>query len=124
VDVQQYRDAATALSVRYREILDGLTALASNAQPEDEAWRAQYQAGIDNLKAANADARALSAPPCLAAVQDNLLAAATAYERAVTQAERGLETHEARGFRLATQTIAEADQFLNAVAPLAMGGEC
>jgi hypothetical protein len=123
-EVGEYRDAVAKLGERYRGVADTFATLSGGAQSADEAWQAQYRAALDELKAANAEARALRPPECLSAVQDNLLAAATRYDRAAVQGTRGLETGEQQSFRLASQTITEADQFLNAATTTATTASC
>ena len=121
---QEYRDATARLTGRYREALGTLATLTGDVQLADETWRMQYGAALDDLKVTNTEARGLQPPECFATVHNNLLAAATAYDRAVAQAQRGLETGEQQGFRLAAQTIAEADQYLTAVTDLAPNVQC
>jgi hypothetical protein len=93
-------------------MISTITSLSDNAQPDDEGWRAQYRAALEDLKTADTEARALQAPDCFGEVHNNVLAAATAYDRAAAQGERGLEMGEPQAYRQAKQTIAEAEQFL------------
>jgi hypothetical protein len=123
-EVREYREAATRLGRRYRGAADTLSSLSNGAQPADDAWRAQYRSALDDLKTVSVEVRALRPPECLTTVQDNLLAAATRYDRAVAQGERGLETDQPQSFRQAGQTVAEADQFLTTATELAANAQC
>ena len=120
-----YRDTAAKLTNRYVDTVNTISALHQAVNLSEAAWRIRYRAALHDLRALNADAARLPAPPpCYTTAHEHLQTAATAFASLVTHGEAGLASGDLQAFAEAHRTLGTGIDALNAAGRLLQNAKC